>query len=52
MLTFLENGIIATFYYMQTYILYIACLALFIIHACIEFHEKMYKVVDDERKVV
>lgn len=51
-LTFLINGFNSLSYYVQTYLLYIACMVAFIIIGVLEYHEIMYKVVDDERKVI
>lgn len=51
-LTFLINGFNSLSYYVQTYLLYIACMVAFIIIGVLEYHEIMYKVVDDERKII
>lgn len=51
-LTFLINGFNSLSYYVQTYLLYIVCMVAFIIIGVLEYHEIMYKVVDDERKVI
>ena len=51
-LTFLINGFNSLSYYVQTYLMYIACMVAFIIIGVLEYHEIMYKVVDDERKVI
>ena len=48
----LKNAFISSFFYIQNYFFYFILLILFVICGCIEFHEKQFLFVDDERKVI
>lgn len=50
--TFLINGLISLLYYIQTYALYFLCFIGCVVIGVLEYRDKMFKVVDDERKVI
>ena len=50
--TVFSNAFITLYFYIQSYFGYIVIFALLAIMAGIEFHEKDFLFVDDERKVV
>lgn len=49
---YFSNAFIVLYFYLQNYFWYIIMFVFFAIVALIEFHEKDYLFVDDERKVV
>lgn len=51
-LIYISNGCIATWYYILSYFWYFVLLALLITAGVIEFKEKQFLFIDDERKIV
>lgn len=49
---YFANAFVALFFYIQDYFWYIIAFILFAVVGTIEFREKQYLFVDDERKVV
>lgn len=51
-INYFSNAFIVLYFYLQSYFWYIVIFSLLAVAAIIEFHEKEFLFVDDERKVV